>query len=200
MLLEGCSFSFAKMYTKQQLFTDINELVERYIEQELALKLPAVVADIVVESDSEGDNVDTNTGDIWDLDNQKIVGRKLESKQKEWFDDEFRAKRIVKVAVASIPPQVELPKEIELVVAEPINPVIEPPIEAPELPATTKVGTKSKTAKPKETKSVEAVTPTVTPTPIPTPTSPVAAPPKKTTKKTTKKDSTRKPVPPKVAN
>ena len=81
-------------YTKQQLLLDIHDLVERYLEQELCAMQAMVAAtntttpsaDIEVESDSEGDDVDMNTGDIWDLDKQEIVGRKdLKSGKKEWF-------------------------------------------------------------------------------------------------------------------
>lgn len=79
-------------YTKQQLLLDIHDLVERYIEQELAARLPQDIVpdeanEIAVVSDSEGDDIDENTGDIWVLETQTIVGRKnLQTKEKEWFN------------------------------------------------------------------------------------------------------------------
>lgn len=85
-------------YTKEQLLFDINDLVERYLEQELtgmqemlsqALSNDDAEGEIVVESDSEGDDIDMRTGDIWDLNNQEIIGRKdLESGTKTWFGHE----------------------------------------------------------------------------------------------------------------
>jgi hypothetical protein len=57
-------------YTKLDLLNDINTLVERYVEQELALRLPVEAeaeADITVELDSDGHYIDKATGDIWDL-------------------------------------------------------------------------------------------------------------------------------------
>jgi hypothetical protein len=78
------------MYSKKQLLLDIHDLVEKYIQQELSARLGEPDDDeisITVVSDSEGDDIDTATGDIWDVENQKIVGRKnLETKQKEFFD------------------------------------------------------------------------------------------------------------------
>ena len=77
----------AATYTKQDLLNDIHDLVEKYIAQELAAQTVTDEAgEIIVESDSEGDDVDTQTGDIWDLKNQKIIGRMdLKTKTKTWF-------------------------------------------------------------------------------------------------------------------
>ena len=47
------------------------------------------VADVLVVSDSEGHDIDMNTGDIWDLDAQEIVGQKdLKTGKKTWFKEE----------------------------------------------------------------------------------------------------------------
>ena len=73
------------------LLTNIGEMVEQYIEQEIAARMPMFEDDaledrIVVVSDSDGDNVDPVCGDIWDLSSQTIVGRKdLKTGEKLWF-------------------------------------------------------------------------------------------------------------------
>jgi hypothetical protein len=73
-------------YTKMDLLNDIHNLVEKYLEQELAAHTSVDKAEITVESDSEGDDVDLSSGDIWDVKTQTIVGRKnLTTKQKIWF-------------------------------------------------------------------------------------------------------------------
>jgi hypothetical protein len=67
-------------YTKAQLFNDINDLVERYITEQLLLKSASTGEDdpseVKVEQDNDGDYIDPKTGDIWDLENQCIIGSK----------------------------------------------------------------------------------------------------------------------------
>ena len=81
-------------FTKADLLNEINTLVERYIEQELAAMIPPDQNDgqdveVIVESDSEGHDVDLVTGDIWDLENQTIIGQKdLKTGKKTLFAGE----------------------------------------------------------------------------------------------------------------
>ena len=77
-------------YSKLQLFNDINELVERYVEQEISAMVPLdAEADVLVASDSEGDDIDIASGDIWDLENQEVIGQKdMQTGKKTWFDKE----------------------------------------------------------------------------------------------------------------
>lgn len=79
--------------TKADLLVQIHDLVERYIEQELAARYSEVTGDedanIVVESDSDGDDIDKATGDIWNLETQEIIGTKnLKTGEKTFFEME----------------------------------------------------------------------------------------------------------------
>ena len=82
----------ATTYTKMDMLNDINMAVERYIEQELAAMIPPDNDDdieIIVCSDSEGDDIDTTSGDIWNLETQEIIGQKdLKTGKKIWFGEE----------------------------------------------------------------------------------------------------------------
>jgi hypothetical protein len=75
-------------YTKTDLLNDIHELVEKYIEQELTEMLGQEQdAQVIVVSDSEGDDIDMTSGDIWNLQTQNIIGTKdLRTGKKSWFD------------------------------------------------------------------------------------------------------------------
>ena len=72
------------------LFNDIHNLVEKYIEQELAKMLPDQDEDDVeVEVDEDGDYIDRLTGNIWDLDAQEIIGEKnMSTGEKTFYDRE----------------------------------------------------------------------------------------------------------------
>ena len=64
-------------YSKLDLLNDINDLVERYITQEIAAHFPDEEdAEILVEPDEDGDMIDLNTGNIWNIDTQEIIGSK----------------------------------------------------------------------------------------------------------------------------
>ncbi len=154
-------------YTKQELLNDIHDLVEKYITQELEARMPAEIimsedpAEVIVESDSEGDDIDTTTGDIWDIKNQIIVGRKdLKSKTKMWFSRventtpvtvsvnlEASVEEITDKLIKEVPGTDKLPviKEVPVTVKE--VPVIkEVPVTVKEVPGTknTKQNTKQK--------------------------------------------------------
>ena len=83
--------------SKADLLVQIHDLVEQYIEQELSARYSNILQennadeefDVVVESDSDGDDIDTNTGDIWDLEKQEIIGTKdLKTGQKVFFSEQ----------------------------------------------------------------------------------------------------------------
>jgi hypothetical protein len=68
-------------YSKVDLLNDIHELVEKYITQELSSYYEGQldqdgIDEIAVEEDSDGDLVDNETGNIWNLDTQEIIGWK----------------------------------------------------------------------------------------------------------------------------
>jgi hypothetical protein len=81
------------------LLNDIHGLVEKYLEQELAAMIPPEIddeAEVLVMSDSEGDDVDTVTGDIWDVEAQEIIGQKdLKTGKKTWFNEDHPTPEVV---------------------------------------------------------------------------------------------------------
>lgn len=76
-------------YTKADLFNDIHQLIEKYVEQEFAKLLPDIAEEeeVQVEQDEEGDYIDRLTGNIWDLDAQEIIGEKnMKTGEKTWYN------------------------------------------------------------------------------------------------------------------
>lgn len=78
--------------TRYELLMEIDRLITAFLDARApepdGRAEPDDEAQVEVFSDSDGDDVDPLTGDIWDLEAQCVIGRKdPETKEKQWFVD-----------------------------------------------------------------------------------------------------------------